>query len=75
MIRTPKENAAYHEGYQAYTEYQMDKNENPYIYAENLHKLWINGYEMAQDDHREYKESQSPLRDEDYTGNYGEQDH
>ncbi len=72
-MRTPEENKVYEEGYMAYAAYGDYKSDNPYMNSE-LAMMWLSGYETAQDDYKEYKESQSPLREED-TGNYGEADH
>lgn len=63
MARTIQEQVAYSAGYLAYP---IPKDNNPYSHDINLSKQWIAGYEMAQDDYKEYLQSQSPLREEDY---------
>jgi len=73
MARSKEEQIAFDAGYQAYAEYGEPKNTNPYLHhtsnnisIDNLSEAWNGGYEVGQDDYKDYLQSQSPLREEDY---------
>ncbi len=70
-MRTPEQINAYHQGYQ---DYANGNHYNPCTDADTANE-WTQGWHQAKDDHKEHLQLQSPLREEDYTGNYGEADH
>lgn len=71
MVESRESKRAYDEGYEAFGEYHMLLSENPYtIDEEELRQRWEDGWKMAKEDYYEYLDSNSPLRPEDYSGNY-----
>lgn len=70
-MRTLSQKEAYSNGYQAYLTEQVH---NPYD-GESLKREWENGWTAAMEDDKEWVDSQSPLREEEMDGSYGEQDH
>lgn len=74
-MRTEQEQIAYQQGYDAYAQWDHKITGNPYMDESNLIIAWNTGWYMAQDDHREHQQSQSPLREEEMDGSYGEADH
>ncbi|HXP51600.1 MAG TPA: hypothetical protein VN922_16705 [Bacteroidia bacterium] len=60
MEHTTETERAYNCGYEAFAD-GFYKSDNPYPETHQHHNHWLFGYDMAQDDRKEYLDSISPI--------------